>query len=110
MLAIIGLLGVAMASVMITDSDRVSETDEELESTSGTLSDEDSADTSNPLQAAFEVSDTAESAANGTTLLGTERADILHGGDGDDLLDGAEGEDILHGCLLYTSPSPRDRG
>ena len=35
--------------------------------------------------------------------------DQLLGGDGADSLDGGFGNDILKGCLLYTSPSPRDR-
>jgi Ca2+-binding RTX toxin-like protein len=94
MLAIIGLFGVAVASIMITDSDRVSEVDGDIEETSGTLADQDNADTSSPLQTAFEINGTE---GNGETILGTVQADSLRGGDGDDVLDGGEGEDVLHG-------------
>ena len=99
MLAILGLFGVAVASIMITDSDRASQPAEgDVETASDTLGDEDSAATSTPLDEAFGVGDTADSTAAGETLLGTLRADDLRGGDGDDLIDGGAGEDQLRGA------------
>ena len=97
MLAIIGLFGVAVASIMITDSDRAPETDGNVESMSDTLGDEDNANTSTPLKTAFELSDAAGSASDGETIVGTVRADDLQGGNGDDVLDGGEGEYVLRG-------------
>ena len=43
-------------------------------------------------------------------LAGGLGDDILRGEDGNDHLRGEDGNDHLIGCLLYTSPSPRDRG
>ena len=42
-------------------------------------------------------------------LLGGSGDDRLLGGLGDDILTGGPGFDTLFGCLLYTSPSPRDQ-
>ena len=42
------------------------------------------------------------------TLDGGNSDDLLEGGDAADTLKGGNGKDILIGCLLYTSPSPRD--
>ena len=60
---------------------------------------------------------------NDANILGTNGADIINGLDGDDFLNASSGDDSLFGgagddelrgsvgaCLLYTSPSPRDRG
>ena len=41
-------------------------------------------------------------------LVGDDSADTLTGLDGSDTLIGNAGDDTLDGCLLYTSPSPRD--
>ena len=45
-------------------------------------------------------------------LRGNEGTDDLRGSSGDDELRGGQKADVLqgNGCLLYTSPSPRDRG
>ena len=57
--------------------------------------------------------DTAANVLDGAegddTLIGGGGADTLIGGVGDDVLVGGGGTDIIDGCLLYTSPSPRDR-
>ena len=53
----------------------------------------------------------------GTNILGTLGDDILNGTNGDDIIttltgndtvDAGDGDDLIIGCLLYTSPSPRD--
>ena len=41
-------------------------------------------------------------------LVGEGGNDAIDGGDGLDFLSGGAGIDTLNGCLLYTSPSPRD--
>ena len=41
-------------------------------------------------------------------LAGGTGNDELNGNAGDDILLGDAGDDVLNGCLLYTSPSPRD--
>ena len=52
-----------------------------------------------------------------TTVAGGAGSDVIEGGDGDDVILGDAGDDVisggagvnvLEGCLLYTSPSPRD--
>ena len=42
------------------------------------------------------------------TLDGDDGDDEIQGGEGDDDIKGGSGNDTLYGCLLYTSPSPRD--
>ena len=48
--------------------------------------------------------------AGNDTICGMGGNDFLHGNSGDDWIDGGDGVDDIRGCLLYTSPSPRDRG
>ena len=47
---------------------------------------------------------------NGNDVLtGTDGPDVILAGDGDDTIEGGRGDDLIcSGCLLYTSPSPRD--
>ena len=56
--------------------------------------------------------------AGDDVILGTPTADIINaldgndticGEGGDDIISGGSGDDWIDGCLLYTSPSPRDR-
>ena len=56
--------------------------------------------------------DTLGGGAGDDALFGDAGDDYLIAGIGDDTLDGGDGADIAYGgtCLLYTSPSPRDRG
>ena len=102
MLAILGLFGIAMASIMITDTDRTAEPEVEPEpnpeQVSETLGGEESAGTSTPLNEAFGISETADDAAQGAQIVGTIHADYLQGGAGDDQIDGGEGEDNLRGA------------
>ena len=46
--------------------------------------------------------------AGNDVVFGREGRDRLIGSDGNDVLRGQGGNDQLVGCLLYTSPSPRD--
>ena len=52
--------------------------------------------------------DTLSGDAGNDSLRGQAGDDTINGGDGNDLLVGGAGNDTLTGCLLYTSPSPRD--
>lgn len=98
MLAIMALFGVAVASIMITDSDRSApETDDTAEEYSETLSFGDNADNSTPLDEALLDGSAEDSSSAGETISGTVRADFLQGGDTNDFLEGGEGEDVLHG-------------
>ena len=55
-----------------------------------------------------EGNDTLNGDAGNDILQGEAGEDIILGGDGIDNLRGGDGNDTLNGCLLYTSPSPRD--
>ena len=53
--------------------------------------------------------DTISGLAGDDTIDGQAGSDTIYGGDGNDNLTGNFGDDTLYGgCLLYTSPSPRD--
>mgnify|MGYP003312031282 CR=1 FL=1 len=54
--------------------------------------------------------DYLEGGSSKDRLSGGNGDDELHGGTSADKLYGGAGNDKLYGCLLYTSPSPRDRG
>ncbi|MFT4914253.1 MAG: Ca2+-binding RTX toxin-like protein [Yoonia sp.] len=97
MLAIIALLGVAVASIMVTDTDYTTDMDDKPETADGTLAEEETATSTTPLQEAFAVSDTAGNAASSNTLMGTLRADTLQGNDENDVLNAGDGDDVLHG-------------
>ena len=57
----------------------------------------------------LEGDDTLNGFGNDDTLQGGPGADSISGGGGDNILLGDDGNDTLNGgCLLYTSPSPRD--
>lgn len=123
MLAIIALFGVAAASIVITDSDRYTHEEPDIEKTSDMLEVEDTSAYSTPLDEAFALSDSQKidpedtyenedtlqpdpvenvtevlvDAGSTDVVLGTNQADLLTGGAGDDILQGGEGEDSLHG-------------
>ena len=54
--------------------------------------------------------DLIEANGGADSVLAGAGDDEVYGGEGADTIDGGNGDDILYGCLLYTSPSPRDRG
>ena len=50
----------------------------------------------------------SSSTTNGVSLTGGSAADTLTGSNQGDAIVGGAGNDTINGCLLYTSPSPRD--
>ena len=47
-------------------------------------------------------------AADAKSFHGTNKSDNVKGTPGNDKFKGKDGNDQFKGCLLYTSPSPRD--
>ena len=54
--------------------------------------------------------DTIHGMGGDDTVCAGQGDDMILGGAGFDVIFAAQGNDLIYACLLYTSPSPRDRG
>ena len=93
----------------------VTETFTNIENLTGTdFDDRLGGDAGDNVLTGLDGNDEIFGAGGNDTLLGGAGDDILRGAGGTDVIDGGDGvdtnsfEDIGLGCLLYTSPSPRD--